>query len=274
MKSRGWTPTRRNRNIGTAKSGRSKNNKLIIPERRADGKVFWERLSNPVFCPMRINGHQVTLAVEPPSDGYIHAITPHDVAGVLELIVEEHLKSIELLVLRQPNKKEEVLTPAWGRFVYYADLGRYSGPAVYLEAVKVGTTIRWSNKLTPHDRKELRSLALDGHSVVKIKRGYDIYTTPYAVRNTQLFRTIPHEIGHAVDYLSHAPSLSPSSSADDEFLARDYDSKPYLDKEEFANRYAREFYAKWTKLGVLPFDRRYEELQLKAMGLNPMWFCM
>ncbi len=274
MKHSAWNSTRRNRNIGTEKSGYSQNNKLVIPERWADYRVFWERLNNPIFHPLSIKGHQITLVIEPPKDGYIHASTPHDVVNVLKLVNQEHLEEIELLVFRQPKKKEEVLKPAWGRFVYYADLGRYSGPAVYLEAIKTGCTIKWSNKLNPYQQKELTSLETDGHSIVKVKRSYEINTTPNAVRNTQLYRTLPHEIGHAVDYLYHSlkPSLQSNSDAEDEFITRVYDSKPSLDKEEYAHRYAREFYSKWSEAGALPFERQYEKEQLEAMGLNPKWF--
>ena len=274
MKHSGWNPTRRNRNIGTEKSGSSRNNKFAVPERWADFRIFWERLNDPVFHPFSIKDHDLTLVVEPPKDGYLHVCTPHDVMSVLELIEQEHLEEIDLVVFRQPKKKEEILKPAWGRFVYYADLGRYSGPAIYLEAVKSGRTIRWGNKLDTYERKELASLEAEGHKIEKVKRGYDITPAPDSVRNTQLYRTVPHEIGHAVDYLCHAlqPQLESGSEAEDEYIRAVFKSKPGLDKEEFANRYAREFFEKWSGNGLLPFERKHEKDELEAMGLNHEWF--
>ncbi|SMF68718.1 hypothetical protein SAMN02745866_04338 [Alteromonadaceae bacterium Bs31] len=274
MKHSAWNPTRRNRNIGTEKSGFSQNNKLVVPERWVDFKVFWERLKNPIACPLEVRGHSITMLIEPPKAGSVHASTPQDIVRVLELAKQEHLEEIEIIVLRQPKKKEEILKPVWGRFVYYADLGKYSGPGIYLEAVETGKVLKWGNKLTPFEKKELESLHSDGHRIERVKRGYDIYTTPETIRNTQLFRTLPHELGHAVDYLTNSlnPSIDASTESDSEYINNTYNSKPALDKEEFANRYAREFYQNNQASGLLPFDRIFEKQKLENMGLNSEWF--
>lgn len=267
-------PTRRNRNIGTAKSGYSQNNKLVVPERWADTKIFWERLTDPVICPFSVYGHEMTMLVEPPRAGSVHASTPQDIFRVLRLIPDEHLQEIKLIVLRQPKRKEEILKPVWGRFAYYADLGKYSGPGIYLESVQVGATINWGAKLSPFNQKELDALRNDGHRVEKVKRGYDVHTSPNTVRNTQLFRTLPHEIGHSVDYLTNSlnPQSEAENEADQDYIDKAYWAKPSLDKEEFANRYAREFYEKQLEAGSLPFPRLFNEQVLKDMGLNPDWF--
>jgi len=267
-------PTRRNRNIGTAKSGFSKNNRHKIPQRWSDDRIFWEKLSDLVICPISIYGHDISLIVEPPRQGSIHASTPQDIIRVLRHIPDEHLQEIELIVLRQPKRKEELLKPVWGRFAYYADLGKYSGPGVYLESVKVGVTIKWGANLTPFDLKELDALRLDGHRVEKTKRGFDIYTTPDTVRNTQLFRTLPHEIGHSVDYLENClmPCIRANSEEDADYIRNQYWAKTSIDKEEFANRYAKEFYQKQKVLGNLPFERLYDEQALIKMSLKPEWF--
>ena len=120
----------------------------------------------------------------------------------------------------------------------------------------------------------MRSLETDGHRVERVKRGYEIHTTPDTVRNTQLFRTLPHEIGHAVDYLTHSknPSSNATTESESEYISGIYKSKPWLDKEEYANRYAREFYDKGVKNGLLPFERIFEKEKLEGMGLKPEWF--
>ncbi|MCP4696963.1 MAG: hypothetical protein GY862_08955 [Gammaproteobacteria bacterium] len=275
MKHSAWNATKRNKNIGTEKSGYSQNNKFVVPERwTEDYRIFWERLVEPIICPLNISGHKITMFVEPPKKGYVHASTPHDIVKVLGLIEQEHLEEVELIVLRQPKKKEEILKPVWGRFVYYANLGKYSGPAIYLEATQIGRIIRWTNKLNPYEKKELASLESDGHRIETVKRGYDVHTSPATVRNTQLFRTLPHEIGHAADYLKHSlkPSIETNSESESDYITQVYDSKPSLDKEEYAHRYAREFYEKHSEHGSLPFDQIYEKELLKGMGLNPEWF--
>lgn len=274
MKHSAWNPTRRNRNIGTKKSGHSQNNKFVVPERWCDYRVFWERLVEPVILPIEIKGHEITLIIEPVKKGYVHACTPTDIIKVLSLIEQEHLEEIELVVLRQPKKKEEILKPVWGRFVYYADIGKYSGPGVYLEAVQINKILKWGNKLDSYEKKELTSLEKDGHKIKRVKRGHDIHTTPSSVRGTQLFRTLPHEVGHAVDYLynSLTPSISAESETESDYITEVYNSKPSLDKEEYAHRYAREFYEKHSSEGILPFEHIYDENLLKEQGLNEKWF--
>ena len=49
----GWNPSRRNRNIGTAKSGHGQNNRLVIPARWSDDRVFWEKLRDPIAVERR-----------------------------------------------------------------------------------------------------------------------------------------------------------------------------------------------------------------------------
>lgn len=269
-----WNPTRRNRNIGTEKSGHSQNNQLVIPERWADFRIYYERLNDPVIFSITVNCHEIVMMVEPTKIGYIHAVTPQDVTKVLSLVEQEHLEQVELIIFRQPKKKEEILKPVWGRYAYFADLGKYMGPAIYLEATFVNNVIKWSNKLDPYEKKELRSLENDGHQIKNVKKGYEIFTTPDSVRNTQLYRTLPHEIGHAVDFLKNCqePSINAANNAENEYIRNAYGSKPSLDKEEYAHRYAREFYSKWSTKGSLPFNRIYEEKELEIIGLNPDWF--
>lgn len=274
MKHSGWNPTRRNRNIGTKKSGQSQNNKFVVPERWADYRIYWERLRNPVIVPVDIKGHTITMLVEATKRGYVHASTPEDIFTVLELVAQDHLEEVSLIVLRQPKKKEEILHPVWGRFVYYADLGRYSGPAIYLEAVKREAIVKWGKKLDPYEQKELQALEADGHRIVQTKRGYNIHTKPDTVRNTQLYRTLAHEIGHAVDFLYNSlrPSIEAGSEANSDYINNVYNAKPTLDKEEYAHRYSREFFQKWAKAGYLPFERKFNPRSLECAGLNITWF--
>lgn len=63
---KGWNPTRRNKNIGTKKSGYGKDNRLVIPKRHSDISIFWERLNNSVCFEKTINKNKkITFIVEP-----------------------------------------------------------------------------------------------------------------------------------------------------------------------------------------------------------------
>jgi len=60
----GRNPTRRNRNIGTPKSGHGTNNRLVIPARWSDDRVFYEKLGKHQKLSRDIHGHAITFIVE------------------------------------------------------------------------------------------------------------------------------------------------------------------------------------------------------------------
>lgn len=216
----------------------------------------------------------MSLFVEPTLSGFKHFCTPQDVVEVLKLLEQEHLEQIEVFVLRQPSKNEQSLCPVWGRFIYFADLGRYAGPGVYLEAMELNGIIKWPNSLNSYERRELQTLAREGHKIHQRKRGYEIITSPEGIRNTQLFRTLPHEFGHAVDFLFNAiqPASTASNQDEAEFIYEKFRSKPKQDKEEFADRYAKDFYKQSSKKGSVPFRQRWDKSSLIEQGLDPEWF--
>ncbi|MEM8638675.1 MAG: hypothetical protein AAGG51_07685 [Cyanobacteria bacterium P01_G01_bin.54] len=272
MNRSGWDARRRNRNIGTRKSGHGQNNHLTIPQSWADDRLFHERLKNPVALELKINKCNITLLIEETHPDFCHACTPNDIECVLNLIPEEHLEPIKMVVLRQPKKKEQILGSVWGRLRYWSEIEQYSGPAVHLEAQLKNRLFRWRKTLAPDDLRELERLAKDGHQIESDRRYYYIKGGLEAIRNTQLFRTLPHEIGHYVDYLENVEI--PSGDNDETWKQLDslYDAKPSKDKEDFAHRYAREFFELQCQHGKLPFQRIFNPKSLREKNLDPMWF--
>ncbi|MEO1351806.1 MAG: hypothetical protein AAFW84_23875 [Cyanobacteria bacterium J06635_15] len=272
MQKSGWDARRRNRNMGTAKSGHGQDNRLTIPESWADNRRFYERLHNPVALARDINGHRLTFLIEATHADFCHACTPQDIERVLELIPLDHLAPIRLIVLRQPKRKELILNPVWGRLQYWADIGPYSGPAIHLEAQPVNATYRWPKSLTPDQTLELKRLEQEGHKIHSDRRYHHITSNFEALRYTQLYRTTPHEIGHYVDYLESVTIPAGEDVVERQQLDNLYASKPTKDKEDFANRYATEFLTQQVQIGRLPFDRLLDPKQLKKSGLDPVWF--
>lgn len=272
MQRPGYNPTRRNRNIGTAKAGYGQDNRLVISAAWADDRIFYEKLVNPIEIQVTVQSVSLHILVEPPLSGFAHACTVDDVARVLEMTPVAHFEAIELIVLRQPKRKEQILSPCWGRLVYWADIGELSGPAIYLEAQDISRPLKWSKSLTPDRGLELDRLRQDGHSILSDKRHHVINCTLDTVRNTQLYRTLPHEVGHYVDYLQSVEQ--PSGDDADRWLSLNdrYHKKASQEKESFAHRYADEFQAVETANGRLPFDRIVDEDRMKLHGLNPDWF--
>lgn len=174
--------------------------------------------------------------------------------------------------MRQPKRKEKLLSPVWGRLVYWSSTNDYSGAAIYLEAQEVNCLLKWSKSLTPEYAKELKRLENDGHLITSDRRYYTIKHTIEAIRNTQLYRTLPHEIGHYVDYVQTVEQPSGDNFDLWNSLNKLYANKPQHDKEAFAHRYADRFRALHIRNGRLPFARIIDENQMISMGLMPEWF--
>lgn len=271
---KGWNPTRRNRNIGTAKQGYGQNNHLVIPKSWPDDRVFWEVLHKPIAMQEKIGDCELTFLVEPPHPEYFYPCTVADVMSVLEYVPPSDLDGIELIIFRQPTRKQVQFDRVWGSFLYYATPGTYSGTAICIEAHNLNQALRWSLSLRPNSRDELARLEADGHRIEKGRRDYTIHRTYESVRNTVLFRTLFHEIGHYVDWMQRVilPGLDTASDAADARLNQEFDSKPSQDKEAFAHRYAQTLADRMRQAGQIPFPSQLTSEASLGKGLELDWF--
>lgn len=261
---------RRNRNIGTAKSGRGADNRLRIPERWSDLSVYWQKLTRYVAVEKAVHGRPITFLVEPPRSGYLHHCTVQDVCRVLELLPADHVEPIELIVFRQPTVKQSVLVPVWGRLGYWSSIGPHEGPGVYLEAQPAALVMAWGRSLRPDDMEELDRHRRTGFRVEVHSRGYRIHTTPATMRASLLYRTLPHEVGHYVDYMESQRTFG---TGDDWERCWDlYGAKSSRDKEAYAHRYADTFWREQSARQRLPFSPLYDQAAIREDGLEPRWF--
>jgi hypothetical protein len=240
-------PTRRSRNIGTAKQGHGQNNRLTIPaayvaERR------WEELVGATAQEVHlVHGRSMQFIFEALNPGYFHSCEVGMLRRVLDLFPSEDLKGLGAILLRQPTRKQIVLESSWGRLTYLANVGvgnekpLYEGPLVTLEAQKIGTALIWPRSLGPNGQRELDRLREDGHSIEDDGRKFRISMSVESVRNTQLMRTFPHEIGHWVDFLQKVERPSNAEVEDREVLSDRYFQRPTVEREKFAHRYADDF---------------------------------
>jgi hypothetical protein len=272
MRSSGWNPQRRNRNIGTSKSGFGQDNRMNIPESWSDRRFYWEKLENPVVIDCTVGECNFTIFVEPIQANFVHACTPDDIKKLLSLIPEKHLAPIKLVVLRQPKKKEKIMNPIWGRLQYWSEIKGHAGPTIYLEAQRLDKPLRWRKSLSVEDTHELERLISDGHHIVSDHRYHTIFSSLESIRATQLYRTLPHEIGHYVDYLESVQEPSRGDFDEKKQLEAIYDSKPEHDKEAFAHHYAMRFLERQRAAKFIPFERILNETDLIAEGLEPFWF--
>ena len=255
-----YNPIRRNRNIGTVKQGHGKKNKMVIPGPfRPDYKVYWEDLKTPVRIWRKIHGKDLLFLVEEPTRGFAHSSTIDDVEAIFLLMAPEDVRLIDIIVFRQPTRKQKLLEPHWGRLAYFYEDGKAQGAAIIIEAIILNDKIAWGKSIRPQDEKELERLKQDGHNVSFDGGRFTVETNFEACRNTQLYRTLPHEIGHMVDFFE--------SMEKDESM-----NKTKHDKEAFAHGYADDFAKKAKMAGQIPFPRVFKIDTYERTGLNEEWF--
>lgn len=264
-------PTRRNRNIGTAKQGHGADNRLVIPDLwRKDGRWFAERLVNPREVPFVVHGDKRIALVEEPSDGFFYGCTVSDLEHLLHMVPAEDLEGLEVFLFRNPTRKQRTLSSVWGRMIYFATPGHYAGSAVCFESNDL-STLTWSRSLNPEGQRELERLREDGHRIEVQRRGIDIHLTPESFRATTLFRTALHEIGHYVDWMESVIRVEGSAEEEQE-ASRLYSAKPKAMKEDFAHRYAAEALAKLTKAQKAPFPVQWDTAAMAVCGVRREWF--
>ncbi len=260
---------RRNRNIGTAKQGYGQNNKLVVPYPAVEMKSFYERLSEYKVVERIVNDHTFKFVVETTRKNSFHACTIEDIERVLIQIPKEDYGDLELIVLRQPTRKEEALKPVWGRLIYSYEFENDYYPAVIIEAVSLDRSLKWGKKLKTEDSKELERLKEDGHKMVMGKRHFEAKYEIENIRSTQLYRTLPHEFGHYVHYLKIVEK--PGTEEEDYEIWEQrwnlYNSLPSSEKEVFAHNYANKLKNKLKNKGIIPFDRILNEVKLLNKGL-------
>ena len=260
MKS-GYNPVRRNRNIGTAKQGHGRVNAMTIPLVCNAARIWWENLGPHVVVKRSVGSCEITFLVERTRKDCVHACTVDDVCYVLALVPVSDMESLDTVVMRQSTRKQELVDPAWGRLAYSADIGRpgrklrHSGPALFLEATNSTMMWKWSRKLCPEDFLKLEHLRADGHHVTDTGKHFVFQSSLESIRATQLYRTLPHEIGHWVDWLEKVVRPARDNFDLYDVLSDRYFARPDQERELFAHQYADALRKRLTAEGRIPFER-------------------
>ncbi|MEO6851982.1 MAG: hypothetical protein ABI203_10490, partial [Mucilaginibacter sp.] len=149
-----WNPLRRNKNIGTPKQGHGRSNKLTIPYPCVISKSFYERLDRYEKIEKEINGHTFTFVVEETRESSKHACSVMDIEQIIKNIPSTDYGSLKLIVLRQPKRKEEIISPVWGRLIYSYEFENNYYPAIIIEAMDYNKKISWDKSLSADNQKE------------------------------------------------------------------------------------------------------------------------
>ncbi len=194
----------------------------------------------------------IAFLYENPRAGCTYGCGIDDVFHLLSHLPEDDRYMIGMIIFRQPTRKQASLSPVWGRAIYCTEIAGHVGTAIILEAYEIGKSFRWSRNQYPEDAAEFERLSQDyGHEIVADKRGYTITPNEQSVRNTLLYRTLLHEVGHLVQYFREVISR-PDHLIDEAMDA--YFARPSSELEVFAHRYAKEIGAKLREDGVIPFE--------------------
>ncbi len=269
MRRPGYNSVRRNRNIGTAKQGHGQDNRLVIPQPRTGPPVFWEPFTDFAVVTRTVHGRAIPFVVEPTRQGSVYACTVDDVAAILERAPVRHVGGLHGVILRQPSRKEEVLSGAWGRFGYWVDVGPIHGPAIIVQACPVPLMQRWPRRLCLTEQQELDRLRLEADRADFDGHRHVLHFGLEAVRAVQLYRTVLHELGHWADCFEKVEAPARGEPADTEHRLWDvYWRRPTQEREAFAHRYAAELGQRLRACGAVPFPRILNVQKLEAEGLS------
>lgn len=249
-------PIRRNKNIGIAKQGYKTQSSFQIPSSWYDSKVFYEKLGQYVKVIREIGGQTILFIVEKTKKGSCHACTIDDLERVLSGIPQKYINGLTTFILRQPKSKEVIFSPVWGRLIYLYEFENSALPAVILESTNYTKKIIWSRKLSIDAQAELLRLKADGYEIEEDKRQYKINLNVNHVRNTQLYRTLLHEIGHYYHYIITDSNI--------------YENLATKEKEAFAHNFADSLRTYLEDTQVIPFDRilKKEFIELSKLDLS------
>lgn len=253
----GYNPAKRSRNIGTSKQGHGQNNRLTVPNSK-DQFFYYEKIGNHRRENLLVSGKSVTFLIEEPRKDWAHPCSVSDVENVLRSAPASDWAGINTIFFRCPTRKQAILNPVWGRLLYYGEISTAKGqivaygPMILLEAVKPNSSLHWPATRSLESQKEFHRLQIDGHRFTKSGNRFVSSLSLSASRNTQLYRTLLHEIGHWFDWLEKVQS--PLARGVDMELAREqYFARPTNEREAFAHRYADELNKRLMAKGVIPF---------------------
>jgi len=230
---------------------------MSIPKPCNTSKKFTERLDKYERYKKCINGHEFLFVVEQTREHSKHACSINDIEKILEQIPSSDYGDLKFIVLRQPKRKEEKLSPVWGRLVYSYEFENEYFPAIILEAVDYNNQLKCITKLSIESQKELERLKSDGHSIKNDGRFFIADYKIENVRNTQLYRTLPHEFGHYVHYLQEVEHPNTEDEPYETWESRldIYFKIPQIEKEKFAHKYADTLRQKMFDKNIIPFQQ-------------------
>lgn len=247
-------PIRRNKNIGTSKQGVRKQSVFRLPFDSKNLLDFYEKLGIYKKLEIDLGNKNILFVVESTKKDFIHACSIDDIVHILKSVDFKYWEALEMVVLRQPKKKEIFISPVWGRLIYSYSFENQYKKAIILESINCSKKLKWSKKLGIDNQKELDRLKRDGHLILEQKNQYEIQININSARNTQLYRTLLHEIGHLYHF----------AITEKEVYKRFLSSE----KENFAYQFSDRMKKELEDRQIIPFKRKLNMEFLQNYKLN------
>lgn len=141
--------------------------------------------------------------------------------------------------IRRPERRNrKVGTPASGH-------GQDNKMSIPLSRID-----RFGNSSEFYDRMQI-----DDISEFKDDKRHNVLSiTETPLRNTLLYRTFLHELGHLKQFKVEVPVEETALANNSDLAWKHYHAKPQIEREQFANRYADDTAKKLQKSGHIPFE--------------------
>lgn len=120
----------------------------------------------------------------------------------------------------------------------------------------MGAVLKWPKRMSLDDRAEYQHLVQDGHQFVECGRYFEAVRWEDSIRNTKLYRTLLHELGHLIDYRQNVLNSQTALDADPIVAAELYFSKPISEREAFAHTFSESLSRSLRAAGEIPFNSK------------------
>jgi hypothetical protein len=211
---------RRNRNIGTKKSGYKKPGVLGATLEHPNK----DELKN--FELFEVHDRIVSFSADNLSPGYVHPCSYEDVVAILLQLPAEDVRGIDHVHFQQYGRKRNAYRPIWGSLGCYKEYPGFSPTSkLSLNAQRNPWEFRCPRSIDAGFLEEMERTKAYATKHWDTKRHHHFVFDAAACRLYQLENVIPHEVGHWVDRLRSGQL---------------YFKKSWGEVERFADRYSVE----------------------------------
>jgi hypothetical protein len=135
----------------------------------------------------KLNARDFRIVVQPPGDGYRHAVTADDIRGRLALLPDALLEPLEIVQLSRMTRKKQT----------YPCYGMQWGQALYLYPIEISLIETFGRPPRPAEKLDAQMYGGKWRQTGTI---WHLIWTPTTIRDYYLNNVLIHELGHLLDH--------------------------------------------------------------------------